>query len=56
MERGGDGDGGSHVCSTLEDDGLVTWAFAVRKGADSLGRFVRVGDEEVVESFVAECF
>ena len=39
---------------TLEERDFLIWSAAVRKGADSIGCLVRVSDEEVVETGMAE--
>lgn len=45
----------AHICASLEDDGLMTRPFGVSKCTDSLSGFVRVGDQEVIKSFMTKC-
>ncbi len=44
----------AHRGSALEQDWFVAWTFGVGEGAQSLGGFVVVGQQKVVQAVMAE--
>ena len=46
----------AHGDSSLEDNGLMSRSFAVRKVANGLGALVLVGHEEIIQAFMAKRF